>query len=291
MPPIIRLLRPLQWLKNTFVFMPLVFSKHLFEWDYTVKAGLAFIAFCAASSAIYIINDIFDREADELHPEKRKRPIASGEISIVNASAIAAILTTVATSIASRLTPNFFGIILFYIVLQFAYSFKLKHVVLLDVFIIAIGFMLRVFGGAVAIDVLISHWIIITTLFLSLFLAVSKRRSELVMIQQNNIETKRRVLEQYSTQFLDYILVITATGMAISYSLYTMAERTISVFGTEYLIFTIIFVLFGIFRYLFLVLLKGQGENPTTILMNDAPMGINMLLWMFAVVFIIYFSK
>lgn len=291
MPPIIRLLRPLQWVKNTFVFMPLVFSKHLFEWEYTVKAGLAFIAFCAASSAIYIINDIFDREADELHPEKKKRPIASGEISIIHASAIAAILIVVATSIASRLTPTFFGIILFYIVLQFAYSFKLKHVVLLDLFIIAIGFMLRVFGGAVAIDVLISHWIIITTLFLSLFLAVSKRRSELVMIQQNNIETKRRVLEQYSTQFLDYILVITATGMAISYSLYTMAERTIAVFGTEYLIFTIVFVLFGIFRYLFLVLLKGQGENPTAILMNDAPMGINMLLWMLTVIFIIYFSK
>ncbi|MDD8018063.1 MAG: decaprenyl-phosphate phosphoribosyltransferase [Bacteroidota bacterium] len=290
-PALIRLLRPSQWLKNTFVFMPLVFSRHLFQWEYTVQAVTAFVAFCFASSCVYIINDIIDKEADKLHPTKKYRPIPAGEISTTPASITALILLGLTIFFSFKLAMLYTGMILFYIGMQILYSFILKNIVIVDVFVIAMGFMIRVLGGAVAIDVTISHWIVITTLFLSLFLAVSKRRSEIVMIQQYNIQTKRLVLEQYSIQFLDYILVITATGMAISYSLYTMAERTIAVFGTEYLIFTTIFVLFGIFRYLFLVLIKGQGENPTEILLKDIPMGLNMFFWMITVVFIIYFSK
>ncbi|MBI2429257.1 MAG: decaprenyl-phosphate phosphoribosyltransferase [Ignavibacteriales bacterium] len=290
MLPLIRLLRPLQWLKNGFVFTPLIFSRHMLEKEYNNKATLAFVAFCLVSSAIYILNDIVDAEADKLHPVKRKRPIASGEISVATGIGIAIILLSTSLLISQQLPLLFTGIIITYIFLQLFYSFKLKHVVILDVFIIALGFMLRVVSGAVAIDVVISNWIIITTLFVSLFLAVSKRRSELVMVQGTNIETKRKVLDYYSVQFLDYALIISATGMAISYSLYTMAERTISVFGTEHLIFTIVFVLFGIFRYLYLVINKGQGENPTSILVKDAPMGINLLLWTFSVIFIIYFS-
>lgn len=291
MLPFIRLLRPLQWLKNGFVFTPLIFSKHMLEKQYNNKAVLAFIIFCLASSAVYIINDIADREADKLHPEKKKRPIASGEISVSTAAGISTILFSTALFLSQYLPLLFTGIILVYIVLQLFYSITLKHVVILDVFIIALGFMLRVVSGAVAIDVVISNWIIITTLFLSLFLAVSKRRSELGMIRQANIETKRIVLESYSIQFLDYALIITATGMAISYSLYTMAERTIAVFGSEHLIFTTVFVLFGIFRYLYLVVNKGKGENPTAILVKDGPMGINMVIWIASVLFIIYFFR
>ncbi len=290
MSPIIRLLRPLQWLKNGFVFTPLIFSKHLFEKEYNNKALLAFMAFCLASSFIYIINDIIDRGADKLHPEKMKRPIASGEISIPFAISIALILGAASLAIAQLLPIQFLYTILIYIAIQFAYTFSLKHIVILDLFIIATGFMLRVFGGALAIQVVISHWIIITTLFLSLFLAASKRRSELVMIKKFQIETKRRVLQEYSIPFLDTLLMITTTGMAISYALYTMAERTISVFGSEYLIFTTVFVLFGIFRYLFLVIVKEEGENPTAILTKDAPTAINLFFWIITCITIIYFS-
>ncbi|MEW5799715.1 MAG: decaprenyl-phosphate phosphoribosyltransferase [Bacteroidota bacterium] len=291
MLPFIRLLRPLQWLKNGFVFTPLIFSKHLFEKEYNNKAAIAFIAFCLISSTVYIINDIVDKDADKIHPVKKKRPIASGDLSVSVGVGICIVLLSLSLIISQQLPLLFTGTIVTYFVLQLLYSFRLKHVVILDVFIIALGFMLRIVSGAVAIDVVISNWIIITTLFLSLFLAVSKRRSELGMIQQANIETKRKVLESYSIQYLDYALVITATGMAISYSLYTMAERTINVFGSEHLIFTTVFVLFGIFRYLYLAINKGEGENPTAILVKDAPMGINLILWFVTVVFIIYYSR
>ena len=289
MPAFIRLLRPSQWLKNGFVFAPLIFSKHLFETAYFYHSSVAFAAFCLASSLAYVTNDIVDKEADRLHPEKKKRPIASGEISIATAGAVGAILFAGTIFISLTISVWFTGIVLFYIVLQSFYSLKLKNVVILDVFIIAMGFMLRVFSGAVAINVIISHWIVICTLFLSLFLAVSKRRSELVMIQLHHIETKRKVLTEYDVNYLNFTLVITATGMAISYSLYTMAERTIETFGTEYLIFTTIFVLFGIFRYLYLVMNKGLGENPNKILLRDAPMAVNILLYLLTIVSLIYF--
>lgn len=290
MRSILRLLRPQQWLKNAFVFTPLIFSKHLTESEFGVRAVMAFIAFCLVSSSVYIINDILDRNADKLHPVKKKRPIASGQISVPFAAIISLFLFAGSVSISLFLNQSFTGIVLSYFVLQSAYSAVLKHIVLVDVFVIAFGFMLRVFGGAMAIDVMISHWIVITTLFLSLFLAVSKRRSELSMIQNLNIESKRIVLEQYSIQFLDYVLIITSTGVIISYSLYTMAERTISVFGSENLIFTTVFVLFGIFRYLFLVINKGEGENPAAVIVKDKPMGINLIVWVCSVLMIIYYS-
>jgi 4-hydroxybenzoate polyprenyltransferase len=290
MPAILRLLRPLQWLKNGFVFTPLIFSKHLFDQEFIEPAILAFAVFCITSSFIYIINDIVDREGDKLHPTKKLRPIASGEVSVSSAIVVAFILFGLAIAGALFL-PVFFQLaMLMYVLLQLAYSFSLKHIVIVDLFVIALGFMLRVFGGAFAIQVEISHWLVITTLFLSLFLAASKRRSELLMIKNQQIQTKRRVLLEYSLPFLDSLLVITTTGMAISYSLYTMSERTIAVFNTEYLIFTTIFVVFGIFRYLFLVMVKEEGENPTAILATDPPTAINLFLWLIACVSIIYFS-
>jgi decaprenyl-phosphate phosphoribosyltransferase len=289
MPPLIRLLRPGQWLKNTFVFMPLIFSQHLFHKDFSLRSLIAFFAFSFASSFIYVINDIVDREADRLHPTKRKRPIASGEISVATAVGAALVLLAATVMLGVTLSYLFTGIILFYIILQTAYSFKLKQIVIVDVFVIAIGFMLRVFSGAVAIEVVISHWLIITTMFLSLFLAVSKRRSELVLIQNLKIETKRKVLADYDLNFLNLALVIAATGMALSYSLYTMSERTIAMFGTDYLIYTTIFVLFGILRYLFLVVSKDEGENPVGILVKDVLTTGNFLLWIITCIIIIYF--
>lgn len=285
---LVGLFRPLQWLKNGFVFTPLVFSRHLLEPAYVWNTSIAFVAFCLMSSAVYVVNDILDREADRSHPQKRNRPVASGRISPTAAGAAALLLFAAAAVTALSVSLGFAGIITGYFLLQSAYSLRLKHVALVDIFLIAFGFMLRVIGGAVAIDVVISHWIVITTLFLSLFLAASKRRSELELVQRLALTETRPVLQQYTVPYLDSILIITATGVAISYSLYTMAERTIATFGSEHLIFTTVFVLFGIFRYLYLVVRRGEGENPTAVLVRDVPMGVNLLLWLVAVVAVIY---
>lgn len=285
---LVGLLRPLQWLKNGFVFTPLVFSRHLLEPAYVWNTSIAFVAFCLMSSAVYVVNDILDREADRSHPQKRNRPVASGMITPPAAGAAALLLFAAAAVTALSVSLGFAAIIIGYFLLQSAYSLRLKHVALVDIFLIAFGFMLRVIGGAVAIDVVISHWIVITTLFLSLFLAASKRRSELELVQRLALTETRPVLQQYTVPYLDSILIITATGVAISYSLYTMAERTIATFGSEHLIFTTVFVLFGIFRYLYLVVRRGEGENPTAVLVRDVPMGVNLLLWLVAVVAVIY---
>ncbi len=288
MSPYFRLLRPSQWIKNAFVFAPLVFSKHLFDPPIFIAALKGFISFCIVSSAIYIINDIFDKEADTAHPLKRKRPIASGAVSIPSACFLAAVLICIAVLVCISLPPGFQFLLLSYFVIQFLYSIALKRIVILDVFIIASGFMLRVLGGAEVIDVMISHWIILCTMFLSLFLALAKRRGEIVLFQHVDRIAERKVLEQYDINFLDNTMVITSSGMAISYALYTVADRTVNAFGTDYLIFTTIFVLFGIFRYLFLVMKKNMGENSVAIIFRDRPMFINLCLWFLSCILIIY---
>ena len=288
MSPYFRLLRPSQWIKNAFVFAPLVFSKHLFDLPVFLEALLGFVVFSLMSSGIYVVNDIFDREEDKAHPVKRNRPLASGEVSVPAAVALSAILVAAAAGLSRQLSPGFQLIVLSYFILQCLYSAYLKKVVILDVFIIASGFMLRVLGGAEVIGVTVSQWIVLCTMFLSLFLATAKRRGEIVLFQFDRSESERKVLQHYDVNFLDHTMTITSSGMAISYALYTVAERTIKVFGTEHLIFTTIFVLFGIFRYLFLVMKKNMGENSIAIILKDKPMFINLCLWFLACVVIIY---
>jgi 4-hydroxybenzoate polyprenyltransferase len=283
------LLRPSQWIKNMFVFAPLIFSQNLFNESYFVIAVRGFVSFCLISSSIYIINDIYDRESDKAHPIKRNRPIASNKVSVRSAVILCCSILLLTSLISLHLPKGFQGIIAGYFILHFLYSFKLKNIVILDVFIIASGFMLRVIGGAIVINVIISHWIILCTMFLSLFLATAKRRGELKLIQREQLATERKVLRQYDASFLDTTMVITASGMAISYALYTVADRTIKVFGTENLIFTTIFVLFGIFRYLFLVIKENKGENSVAIILKDVPMFVNLCLWFVTCVAIIYF--
>jgi 4-hydroxybenzoate polyprenyltransferase len=283
-----RLLRPSQWIKNAFVFAPLVFSKHLFDPQLFIVALKGFISFSVVSSAVYVFNDIFDRDADAAHPLKRNRPIASGAISISAASFFSAVLLCAAALVGFSLPQGFQIILLAYLVLQLLYSIALKKIVILDVFIIASGFMLRVLAGAEVINVMISHWIILCTMFLSLFLALAKRRGEIVLFRHTDNTSERKVLEQYDIQFLDNTMVITSSGMAIAYALYTVADRTVAAFGTDYLIFTTIFVLFGIFRYLFLVMRKNMGENSVAIIFRDRPMFINLCLWFLSCVVIIY---
>lgn len=221
---IFRLLRFTQWMKNMFLFAPLIFSKHLFEQSYFQLELLAFVCFCLISSVMYIVNDIVDRKADKLHPIKKNRPITSGSIHFAEAVVIIVILLAALFSFIPFLNMHFWYAVILYAVLNLAYSFWLKQMVLVDVFIIAAGFMLRVLAGVFAIDVEISSWLVLCTLFVSVFLAVSKRRGELMLGASTNSSTSRPVLKQYDVEFLDQIMTVAASGMAISYALYTVAH-------------------------------------------------------------------
>ena len=289
---ILRLLRPKQWTKNIFVFAALVFSKQLLNPDSVFLSLRAFFAFSFAASFIYVMNDVADRERDRLHPKKRFRPIASGEISLRSAFVIAAILLALIAVFVYDLNWHFTMCIVAYLIMNLAYSFYLKDVVLIDVFVIAIGFMLRVIGGALVLNVARSSWLILTTMFLSLFLGIAKRRGELIAIGAPNSSDgsyhTRKVLEHYSVEFTEQMTTICAAGFVFSYALYTVSDRTIKMFGTENLIFTTPFVLYGVFRYLYLLHKKQLGENPTEVILSDVPTLLNFLAYAIAMLAIIY---
>ena len=291
MSSVLRLLRPVQWLKNFFIFAPLIFSKHLFDGMYVLSAGEAFVVFALLSSTAYIFNDIADRESDRLHPTKRNRPIASGKISIAQGIGIAIVLLVIIGLLMTQLNAKFLFIASVYFVLNIGYSFFLKQVILVDVFIVAAGFMLRVLAGAFAINVHVSEWLVLCTLFVSLFLSISKRRGELMIVKNTPDFEGRAVLREYDVEFLDQMMTVAASGVAISYALYTVAERTISVFGTSSLIFTTVFVLFGIFRYLYLVRIRKTEDNPTHMLTTDLVTILNGVAWFVVCVIIIYFNE
>jgi 4-hydroxybenzoate polyprenyltransferase len=288
---LIELARPKQWLKNFFVFAAILFAGQFLNPSLLLKNLAAFVVFCLTSSIVYIINDIADSEADKVHKKKRFRPIASGAISPKEALVFAFFLAVLCVLILLKLNSMFAAVIGVYFVLNVLYSFKLKHVVILDVFIISIGFMLRVEGGAAAIEVPISSWMILTTIFLSLFLGISKRRAELTHYESENIENQRRVLSHYDIIFTDQINTVAATGTIICYALYTVSGKAISTFNTENLIYTTPFVIFGIFRYLYLLHKKNLGENPEQIVTKDISLVINILLWFVIAFIIIYKSK
>ena len=284
-----KLIRPKQWIKNFFVFAPLLFSRHIFHLEYVIPSIAAFIIFSLASSAVYIINDIMDVESDRVHPKKKYRPIASGEVSVKQAMLF---LVIIVIGIAAGLIfqrPVFSFVIVLYLITNLLYSLKVKSIVLLDVFFISFGFMLRVLGGAAAIGVSVSSWMILTTIFISLFLAISKRRSELSQIvNKENIDKQRKVLKEYSVEFADQINTIAAAGTIISYALYTVSERTVYTFGTEKLIYTTPFVIYGIFRYMYLMHQKNLGESPTSIVTKDIPIILDVLAWFGFSILIIY---
>ena len=294
---IARLIRPKQWTKNVFVFAALVFSKELLLPSAIALSLRAFFAFCATASFVYVMNDIADRERDRLHPKKRFRPIASGEVSVAGGYAVAVLLLGIVTVLSLGLDWRFVLCIVIYLLMNLAYSFYLKEVVLIDVFVIAIGFMLRVVGGAFVLDVPRSSWLLLTTMFLSLFLGIAKRRGELVALTgDGTVPTDdiplsyhtRKVLEHYSIEFAEQMTTICAAGFVFSYALYTVSERTVRMFGTENLIFTTPFVLYGVFRYLYLLHKKQLGESPTDILLSDIPMLVNFAAYAAAMLAIIY---
>ena len=292
---IFRLIRPKQWTKNLFVFPALVFSQHLFDLNFLTPVLRAFLAFSFTASVVYVVNDIADRDRDRLHHRKKHRPIASGEISVTEGYLIALLMFGLAVLAVYGLDWKFVLALSVYLVMNLAYSFFLKEVVLIDVFVIAIGFMLRVVGGALVIGVPRSSWLLLTTMFLSLFLGIAKRRGELVNIGVRDPETlgahTRKVLEHYSIEFTEQMTTICASGFVISYALYTVSDRTVRMFGTENLILTTPFVLYGVFRYLYLLHKKNLGESPTEIVLSDVPMIINFIVYAIAMFFVIYIRK
>jgi 4-hydroxybenzoate polyprenyltransferase len=280
-------LRPGQWTKNLVVFAGLLFGKRLFEPTAVATACAAFAVFCVLSGVIYLLNDVADREADRSHPLKSRRPIASGQVSPGLALGAAAVLAAVAVPVAFWLRPAFGVVALAYVVLLTAYSARLKHVVIIDALTIAVGFVLRAVAGAVAIDVAISHWLLVCTVLLALFLAMSKRRHELTLLASGATE-HRRILGEYSPYLLDQMIGVVTASTLIAYIFYTISPETVQNFGTEGLALTIPFPLYGIFRYLYLVHRKEGGGSPAEMLLTDRPLLVCVALWAAAVVLIVY---
>jgi 4-hydroxybenzoate polyprenyltransferase len=280
-------LRPYQWTKNLIIFAALLFGQRLLEVRSLLYASAAFAIFCALSGVVYLINDIADREADRQHPIKRHRPIASGALPVGTALAAALFLGLVALGGAFYLRPLFGVLATVYLGLLALYSGPLKHIVIIDVLTIAIGFVLRAAGGAVAINVEISHWLYVLTILLALFLALSKRRHELVLLG-DGATGHRRILEEYSPYLLDQMISVVTASTLLGYAFYTVSPETVSRFGTDLLGLTLPLPIYGIFRYLYLVHQKEGGGSPAEMLLTDRPLLICSALWAGAVATIIY---
>jgi 4-hydroxybenzoate polyprenyltransferase len=283
-------MRPAQWTKNLFVFAALIFAQKFFSVPLLLRTVAAFLCFCVISGAIYIFNDLRDREADRAHAKKSKRPIAKGEISPSEAMALFVVLAAAGLTAAFLLQRGFFLAALVYFILQVAYSLKLKQVVILDIFVIAAGFVIRVVAGGLVIAVPISSWLLVCTMLLALLLSMGKRRHELILLEDKAIE-HRPILKEYSAYLLDQMIAVVTASTLIAYCLYTISQETVEKFGTSHLVWTAPFVLYGIFRYLYLVHLKGKGGSPEEVIIQDKPMLLNIVLWIGAVVFVLYLRK
>jgi len=284
---LLRSFRPSQWAKNVFVLAPLVFAQALADLVSVQRSGWAFLAFCLASSAVYLVNDIRDRDEDRRHPLKRNRPFAAGTIPVSLGVTTAVVFATGSLLLARHLDASVAIIVALYLFLNLLYSSGLKQVVILDVLIISVGFVLRVVGGGEAIGVEVSSWLLMCTIFVSLLLALSKRRHVLILMADDAAD-QRRVLGQYSAPFLDQMVNVVTASSVLSYALYAVAPETVARFGGRELVYTIPFVLFGVFRYLFLIYQRKTRRNPTEALLGDAPFLINMTLWAGAVLWIVY---
>lgn len=280
-------LRIPHWIKNSFVFAAIIFSRHLFEIPYLTKTCIAFFLFSLISSAGYLINDIVDLSEDKKHPSKQKRPLASGKLPLKTAIWTSILLIAVSLPCGILLNKTFGIVLITYFILELIYSFFLKHRVILDVFGIASGFILRVIAGGAVIKVGISHWLLICTGLIALFLGFSKRRHELVLLG-DEAHKHRRVLTEYSPYFLDQMISVVTASTLVAYILYTLSPETINKFGTDKFIYTTPFVLYGIFRYLYLVHQKEEGGSPTKLLLTDIPLLINVALWVLTAIIIIY---
>jgi 4-hydroxybenzoate polyprenyltransferase len=285
--PLVRSLRPSQWAKNFFVLAPLVFGSRLGDATAVAHALVALLAFCCAASAVYLVNDLRDREEDRHHPLKRLRPLAAGTLAVSTAVAAALALTAAAAAMAGWLGAGFARVLAAYLILNLLYTLWFKHMVILDVMCIGLSFVLRVLAGAEATGVQVSSWLFLCTTFLALFLAFSKRRHEITLLAQGAAD-QRPVLDHYSPAFLDQMINVVTASSVVSYALYAVAPETVAKFHTQRLIYTIPLVLFGVFRYLYLMYQRAERRNPTEAILSDPPFLINIALWGLAVVWIVY---
>ena len=276
---LIRSLRPEQWLKNGFVFAPLIFSGGVLDPEGWMRTGLAAVAFCAAASATYLVNDVLDREVDRLHPSKRLRPVAAGELPVAAALVAAVLLVALATVASSPLGRLVVAVILTYLVLTLTYSLLLKDAVFVDVLVVATGFVLRVVGGAAAVPVPVSRWLLMCAFLLALYLALGKRRAELVLLGKD-AGTHRQVLGHYSLPLVDQAISVVLGATVLAYTLYTVAPDTVAKVGSEGLLATVPVVLYGLFRYLFLLHRRELGGSPTRVLLTDPPLLATVILWL-----------
>lgn len=302
----LRLLRPRQWIKNAAIFAAITFSGNLFDPLIFQKVFFAFIIFCSLSSVSYIINDIFDIQKDRLHPFKRFRPLANKTLSVNYALGVAFILVIFSFFLGSLVNPAFLALGIIYLTIQFFYSTVLKPIAIIDILAIALGYILRVYAGELAGDVHISVWLLLTTISLSLFLAVGKRRSELTLVSQNksvNISDVRKTLSHYSERLLDVYASVFATSTFVSYTLFTFLENPRgfnlglnillpdflpAFFQRKWLMITIIPVVYGLMRYLQDIYEKHEGESPERVLTSDKPLLTAVLFWIFLVIVVIY---
>jgi len=288
-------LRPAQWTKNLIIFAGLLFGQRgggpaFLDPQAIGQALAAFFIFCGLSGVVYLINDVADRDADRLHPRKRYRPIASGAVSPRLAIGAAVLLALAALGAAWLLRPAFALVAVAYLGLLALYSGPLKHVVIIDVLTIAIGFVLRAAAGAVAIGVSIDHWLLILTILLALFLALSKRRHELVLLA-DGATSHRPILEEYSPYLLDQMIAVVTASTLVTYVISTVSAETVQKYHTDYLGLTLVFPLYGIFRYLYLVHQKEGGGSPADMLLNDRPLLACVAIWAMAVTLIIYGAR
>lgn len=305
---ILRLLRPRQWVKNLAIFAAVTFTGELFNPIATIPVIIGFFVFCGISSASYIINDIIDVKNDRMHPFKKFRPLAHGDVNIKFAAFLAFFLIVMSLGLASLVNPTFFLFIIGYLLLQIFYSTYLKTIPVIDILAIAAGYILRVYGGEFASGYHISVWLLLTTISISLFLAIGKRRSELTLltaIKNANIAATRKTLSHYSERLLDVYASIFATSTFITYALFTFLENPTGIhlslggvltpdllpgiFQRKWLMLTIIPVVYGLMRYLQDIYEKNEGESPEKVLFSDKPLLIAIAIWVFMVIFIIYF--
>ena len=280
-------LRPAQWVKNGFVFCALIFSRSLTDWRRIALVTLAALVFCAAASAMYLVNDVVDAPEDRRHPIKRLRPVASGRLGTGLALSTAILLVAVALGVAWTVDRGFFEVVLAYVAMSILYSRWLKRVMLVDAFVVAAGFVLRIIGGGIVIHVELSAWLIVCTTLLALFLALSKRRHELVLLGEN-ASGHRSSLADYTPHVLDQLIGIVTASTVMSYALYTLSDDARTKFPGKRLEITVPFVLFGIFRYLYLVHRREGGGNPARMLFTDPALLASVFLWAATVTVIIY---
>lgn len=276
MKALIRLMRPEQWLKNAFVFTGYLFSERASGLPIFLEVLLAAFAFCLVSSSVYVGNDLYDVESDRQHPKKSRRPLAAGLIKESHAIGLALVLLVVGLALGWWVSWQVAAILAAYVLLNIGYTLSFKHIVVLDVFCISAGFMLRILAGTVGVDIPPSHWLLLCSLLVTLFLGFAKRRAE---IMASGKEKTRKVLENYSLTLLDQFIAITIAGVILSYSLYTMSPDTIRIHGTQNLIYTVPFVIYPLFRYIYLLHHANAGQDASRELVRDPHIIISIVIW------------